>query len=385
MLASLGRTKSEERFRTEVAWRDFYADVLWHKPESARRSLRPAMERMAVDTGDLADERFTAWGAGRTGYPLVDAGMRQLAGEAWVHNRVRSRWLPELAGVDAPGIHEPWKLAGCRSPGSSTRPPSVTPWSASTRSGHVSVGPGLPKRDQNPGTCPQRSRTRDNGSVDDENSDETEHISVLVADDEELFRRGLRTVLELETGFTVAEAGDGAEAVERATVLAPDVVLMDVRMPNMGGIEAARRIREVAPTSRVIMLTSSDDDDDLFGAVRAGANGYLLKDSSLEDVAHAVRTVAAGGSLIGPPMATRLLVEFTALADGRPNDPGATLSERELDVLRLVAQGRTNRETAKELNLSENTVKNHMANILDKLHLRSRVEAAVYAMRTKLF
>jgi len=220
--------------------------------------------------------------------------------------------------------------------------------------------------------------------VDDESNDETEHISVLVADDEELFRRGLRTVLELEAGFSVSEAADGAEAVEKAKSIAPDVVLMDVRMPNMGGIEAARRLREVAPTSRVIMLTSSDDDEDLFGAVRAGANGYLLKDSSLEDVAHAVRTVAAGGSLIGPPMATRLLVEFTALADGRPNDPGATLSERELDVLRLVAQGRTNRETAKELNLSENTVKNHMANILDKLHLRSRVEAAVYAMRTKL-
>ena len=210
-------------------------------------------------------------------------------------------------------------------------------------------------------------------------------ISVLVADDEELFRRGLRTVLQLEEGFSVSEAADGAEAVERATALAPDVVLMDVRMPKMGGIEAARRIREVAPSSRVIMLTSSDEDEDLFGAVRAGANGYLLKDSSFDDVAQAVRTVARGGSLIGPPMATRLLAEFTAMAEGPPDDPAARLSERELDVLRLVAQGRTNRETARERNLAENTVKNHMANILDKLHLRSRVEAAVYAMRTKLF
>ncbi|MGI9022728.1 MAG: response regulator [Acidimicrobiales bacterium] len=221
--------------------------------------------------------------------------------------------------------------------------------------------------------------------MDDESNDETDHISVLVADDEELFRRGLRTVLELETGFAVSEAADGAEAVERVQSLAPDVVLMDVRMPKMGGIEAARRIRDAAPSTRVIMLTSSDDDEDLYGAIRAGANGYLLKASSLDDVANAVRTVASGGSLIGPPMATKLLAEFASLADGRPDDGAARLSDRELDVLRLVAQGRTNRETAEALNLSENTVKNHMANILEKLHLRSRVEAALYAMRTKLF
>jgi two-component system NarL family response regulator len=222
--------------------------------------------------------------------------------------------------------------------------------------------------------------------VDDDSTDEADRvISVVVADDEELFRRGLRTVLETEAGFTVAEARDGNEAVARTTALAPDVVLMDVRMPNLGGIEAAARIRDLAPSTRVIMLTASDDDDDLYGAVRAGANGYLLKDSSFDTVVGGVRAVARGESLINPSMATKLLAEFAALTDGRPADTTSRLSERELDVLRLVAQGRTNREAAAELNLSENTVKNHMANILDKLHLRSRVEAAVYAMRTKLF
>lgn len=210
-------------------------------------------------------------------------------------------------------------------------------------------------------------------------------ISVLVVDDEELFRRGLRTVLDTEPGFTCSEADDGVQAVARTADLAPDIVLMDVRMPNMGGIEAAARIREEAPSTRVIMLTASDDDDDLYAAVRAGANGYLLKDSSFDTVVEGVRAVARGESLINPSMATKLMAEFAAMAEGRPTETTARLSDRELDVLRLVAQGRTNREAAAALNLSENTVKNHMANILDKLHLRSRVEAAIYALRSKLF
>jgi len=221
--------------------------------------------------------------------------------------------------------------------------------------------------------------------VDDQATDEPNPISVLVVDDEELFRRGLRTVLDTEPGFTLAEAADGIEAVAATVDLAPDVVLMDVRMPNMGGIEAAARIRDEAPSTRVIMLTASDDDDDLYAAVRAGANGYLLKDSSFDTVVDGVRAVARGESLINPSMATKLMAEFAAMAEGRPADTTARLSDRELDVLRLVAQGRTNREAAAALNLSENTVKNHMANILDKLHLRSRVEAAVYALRSKLF
>ena len=213
-------------------------------------------------------------------------------------------------------------------------------------------------------------------------------ITVLVADDQELFRKGLQTVLAIEAGFdVVGEASDGAEAVARVAELAPDVVLMDVRMPRMDGIEAARRIRETAPSSRVIMLTVSDEEDDLYGAVRAGANGYLLKDSSLDDVAGAVQAVARGESLISPSMASKLLAEFNTLAEGRgatePAEP--RLSDRELEVLKLVAQGFTNKEAAGALHLSENTVKNHVANILDKLHLRSRLEAVMYAMRTKMF
>jgi two-component system NarL family response regulator len=213
-------------------------------------------------------------------------------------------------------------------------------------------------------------------------------ITVLVADDQELFRKGLQTVLATETGFdVVGEACDGAEAVARVAELAPDVVLMDVRMPRMDGIEAARRVRETAPSTRVIMLTASDEEDDLYGAVRAGANGYLLKDSSLDDVAGAVQAVARGESLISPSMASKLLAEFNTLADGRgPTEPAQPrLSDRELEVLKLVAQGFTNKEAAGALHLSENTVKNHVANILDKLHLRSRLEAVMYAMRTKMF
>ncbi len=212
-------------------------------------------------------------------------------------------------------------------------------------------------------------------------------ITVLVADDQELFRRGMQTVLATEAGFdVVGEASNGAEAVARVADLAPDVVLMDVRMPEMDGIEAARRIRELAPSTRVIMLTVSDEEDDLYGAIRAGANGYLLKDASLDEVAAAVRAVARGESLITPSMASKLLTEFTNLtSEPTPEPDGPKLSDREREVLKLVAQGLTNREAASALHLSENTVKNHVANILDKLHLRSRLEAAMYAMRTKMF
>ena len=215
-------------------------------------------------------------------------------------------------------------------------------------------------------------------------------VTVVVADDQELFRRGMHTVLATEAGFEViAEAGNGEEAVARVAELAPDVVLMDVRMPGMSGIEAARRIRQDTPSTRVVMLTSSDEEDDLYGAIRAGANGYLLKDASLDDVSRAVQAVARGESLISPSMASKLLTEFTTTTastddTGSVDPESPRLSERELQVLRLVAQGRTNREAATALNLAESTVKNHVANILEKLHLRSRLEAVVYAMRASL-
>jgi DNA-binding NarL/FixJ family response regulator len=213
-------------------------------------------------------------------------------------------------------------------------------------------------------------------------------IRVMVADDHALFRRGLTMVLEFEDGIeVVGEAEDGGEALALAEELAPDVVLMDVRMPKVSGIDAARSISQAVPSSKILMLTVSDDEDDLYDAIKAGANGYLLKEISIEEVASAIRAVVTGQSLISPSMASKLLTEFTALAkkaDERQTMPSPRLTERELEVLKLVAQGMSNREIAGELFISENTVKNHVRNILEKLHLHSRMEAVVYAVREKL-
>jgi two-component system NarL family response regulator len=213
-------------------------------------------------------------------------------------------------------------------------------------------------------------------------------IRVMICDDHALFRRGLIMVLESEDGIeVVAEAEDGAEAVAKAEELAPDVVLMDVRMPRVSGIEATRSIADSVPTAKILMLTVSDEEDDLYDAIKAGAAGYLLKEISIEEVATAIRAVVSGQSLISPSMASKLLSEFTNLskkADERQALPTPRLTERELEVLKLVAQGMSNREIAGELYISENTVKNHVRNILEKLHLHSRMEAVVYAVREKL-
>ena len=215
-----------------------------------------------------------------------------------------------------------------------------------------------------------------------------EPIRVLIADDHERFRRGLRMVLEAEEGVEVtAEAADGVEAVSKVEELAPDVVLMDVRMPNRNGIEATRMIREAFPSTRIIMLTVSDEEDDLFDAVKAGANGYLLKEVSIEEVADAVRAVVQGQSLISPSMAAKLITEFGSLARrAQESDvaPSPRLSDRELEVLRRVATGMSNEEIAEELGLSTPAVRNHVANILVKLQLRSRIESAILAMETRL-
>lgn len=217
---------------------------------------------------------------------------------------------------------------------------------------------------------------------------EDESIRVLICDDHALFRRGLTMVLESEDGLeVVGEAEDGTEAVAKAEELAPDVVLMDVRMPRVSGIEATRTIAENVPTTKILMLTVSDEEDDLYDAIKAGATGYLLKEISIEEVASAIRAVVSGQSLISPSMASKLLTEFTNLskrADERQSVPTPRLTERELEVLKLVAQGLTNRDIAGELYISENTVKNHVRNILEKLHLHSRMEAVVYAVREKL-
>lgn len=214
-------------------------------------------------------------------------------------------------------------------------------------------------------------------------------IRVLVVEDHALFRRGLVLVLEAEEGIElVGEADDGIAGLTRAGELAPDVILMDVRMPRMDGIAATRRIAEEVPTAKVIMLTVSDDEDDLFEAIKAGASGYLLKEISAEEVVDAVRAVMEGHTLISPAMASKLIVEFTALARTaereRQRVRAPRLSARELEVLKAIAQGRTNRDIATLLHISEHTVKNHVRNILAKLHLHSRVEAALYAVTERM-
>jgi DNA-binding NarL/FixJ family response regulator len=213
-------------------------------------------------------------------------------------------------------------------------------------------------------------------------------VRVLIADDHALFRRGLNMVLESEPGIeVVAEAEDGVDAVVKAEEFAPDVVLMDVRMPRLSGIEACRSVREVVPSAKILMLTVSDEEEDLYEAIKAGANGYLLKEISIEEVADAIRAVCQGQSLISPSMASKLLSEFNSLikkAEEKQQFPAPRLTDRELEVLKLVAQGMSNREIATELYISENTVKNHVRNILEKLHLHSRMEAVVYAVREKL-
>jgi DNA-binding NarL/FixJ family response regulator len=208
----------------------------------------------------------------------------------------------------------------------------------------------------------------------------------VVVDDEDLFREGLTMLLNLEDDITVVgEARDGAAAAVLVAAVMPDVVLMDVRMPKRSGVEACRSIREVAPVTRILMLTVSDDEADLYDAVKGGACGYLLKNSSVDEVAHALRLAAAGQSLINPSMAVKLLGEFQQLARGdRMAVPGPRLTECELEVLGLVARGLNNREIGRQLFISENTVKNHVRNVLEKLQLHSRIDAVMYAVREGL-
>ena len=223
-------------------------------------------------------------------------------------------------------------------------------------------------------------------SATDRSADQS--LRVLIVDDHALFRRGLQMVLRQEPDIeVVGEAADGHEAVAKAQESMPDVILMDVRMPKRSGIEATQKIKEMLPHVKILMLTISDDEADLYEAIKAGASGYLLKEISIDEVADAVRSVWAGQSRISPSMAAKLLTEFAAMskrAEERQQLPAPRLTDREMEVLKLVAQGLNNRDIAKELFISENTVKNHIRNILEKLHLHSRMEAVVYAVREKL-
>jgi len=210
-----------------------------------------------------------------------------------------------------------------------------------------------------------------------------ESIRILLVDDQRLMREGLRILLELEPDLKiVGEGEDGQAGLEAYEKLQPDVVLMDVRMPGMDGVEATWRLRERWPEARIIILTTFDDDEYVFEGLRAGAQGYLLKDVSGHDLAEAVRTVAAGGALIEPSVARKVVAEFARLApSSRPAETGLAepLSEREREILRLLAQGLSNREIAMRLSLAEGTVKNYVTNILQKLGARDRTQAALRA------
>ena len=231
---------------------------------------------------------------------------------------------------------------------------------------------------QEPGQPPDRPRR-------------TEPIRTMIVDDHALFRRGLEMVLAAEPDIElVSEASDGAEAVEKAGETLPDIVLMDIRMPRSSGIEACRALKDVVPSAKIVMLTISDEEEDLFEAIRSGASGYLLKDIPLDELADSVRAVHGGQSLINPSMAGKLLSEFATLArrdaeeEPAKHAPAPKLTDREMEVLRLVARGMNNCDIAKELFISENTVKNHVRNILEKLQIHSRMEAVMIAVREKL-
>ena len=217
-----------------------------------------------------------------------------------------------------------------------------------------------------------------------------EPIRVLLVDDQKLMREGLRVLLELELSgaesthglVVVGEAGDGQAALEAYEALQPDVVLMDIRMPGMDGVEATWRLRERWPQARVVILTTFDDDEYVFEGLRAGALGYLLKDVSGTELAEAVRTVAAGGALVEPSVARKVLAEFARLAPPARSPEESLpepLSEREREVLGLLARGLSNREIATHLSLAEGTVKNYVTGILQKLGVRDRTQAAVRA------
>ncbi len=205
-------------------------------------------------------------------------------------------------------------------------------------------------------------------------------IRILIADDHAIVRKGIRALLATEADIeVVGEAADGKEAVEKAERLHPDVILMDLVMPGMDGIEATRRITTRQPETRILVLTSFAEDEKVFPALKAGALGYLLKDAGPEELVRAIRQVYCGESSLHPAIARKVLQELSRPPE-RPPTP-EPLTERELEVLRLIAKGKSNREIAEELVISEATVRTHVSNILGKLQLASRTQAALYALR----
>ena len=211
-----------------------------------------------------------------------------------------------------------------------------------------------------------------------------EDLRVLIVDDHDLFRTGLRNLLEEQGVHIVGEAGSGAEALRLVRELAPDVVVMDLNMPGMTGVEATRQIATVAPLTRVVVLTISDQDADVMDAILAGACGYLLKDASIQDLMSGIRAASVGESLISPTIAAKVLQRVRA-SSSQPEIEAtirAELSDREIEVLKLIANGKDNAQIANDLHISPKTVKNHISNILMKLQIDNRIQAAVYAVRS---
>ncbi len=216
-----------------------------------------------------------------------------------------------------------------------------------------------------------------------------DQIKVLVVDDHVLFRRGIAAVLAGEESLeVVGEAVDGLEAIEKAREIAPDVILMDLKMPRCSGLEAIQALQTEMPQVNVLVLTVSEEETDLFASVKFGARGYLLKNTEPEELIHAIFHIAQGGVIVSPLMATKLLTEFKNLTAGAEREPigeaNADLSPREGEVLQLVAQGATNKEIADSLFIAENTVKTHLKSIMEKLHLANRSQAAAYAVQKGL-
>jgi DNA-binding NarL/FixJ family response regulator len=210
-------------------------------------------------------------------------------------------------------------------------------------------------------------------------------VRVLIVDDHDLFRAGLRQLLEeQERVQVVGEASGGAQAVQLVSESAPDVVVMDLNMPGMSGVEATRQISSLAPLTRVVVLTISDQDSDVMDAILAGACGYLLKDASIQELMHGIEAAAVGESLISPTIAAKVLrrVRSTSSQPEIERTIRAELSDREIEVLRLIANGKDNAKIAADLHISPKTVKNHISNILMKLQIDNRIQAAVFAVRS---
>ena len=210
----------------------------------------------------------------------------------------------------------------------------------------------------------------------------SEKIRVMLVDDHEVVREGLRALLNRRPNMSVvAEAGTVAQAIEMATTYTPDVIVMDVRLPDGTGVEACREIKDKLPAVRTIMLTSYADDEAVFASILAGASAYLLKQTRGQQLAEAVEAVARGESLLDPQVTKRVLQQMRDLAAGSSSGPQSQLNENEYKILKLIAEGKTNREIAAEVYLSDKTVKNYVSSILSKLNLRRRSEAAAYIAR----